>query len=404
MKTLYLHIGTPKTATSSIQNFLAINRNVLEKHSYCFPKSLEKTAYVNPKRNAHFLITDYFLEDGSHDIQAEDACMLRGMEQIHDLLLQVDNVILSEENIWRFSSYSRKRLFPFIADTAREFGYQVKIIVYLRRQDQFLLSRWNQNVKNSARSEIHPIREHLKEVDEKQKLVVNYGKKLDKIAEVFGKENVIVRRFDPKSWVNGSIIEDFMQCVGLEMTEEYQMPDRMVNPGLKGNTVEIKRLINESRSLTTDEKNYVGESLRKMSEDSGRRYPVSMLSVEETKALIKKYEKQNAYVAEQYIGDGKPLFDDTVADMACWEENNPYMQEDIIHFISETVVRLHHENEDLQSQIHLLQGEIMQLRSEIGGQNKKLRKVSEWQEKLKQAMRHPLRTVFRRVFRRKSVV
>lgn len=47
MKTLYLHIGTTKTATTSIQRFLEENKDVLQKYGYCFPDSL----HVYPRAN-----------------------------------------------------------------------------------------------------------------------------------------------------------------------------------------------------------------------------------------------------------------------------------------------------------------------------------------------------------------
>lgn len=37
MKTLYLHIGTPKTATTSIQSFCYQNREILEKQGFYYP-------------------------------------------------------------------------------------------------------------------------------------------------------------------------------------------------------------------------------------------------------------------------------------------------------------------------------------------------------------------------------
>lgn len=37
MKTLYLHIGTPKTAATFLQNFCYANRETFEKFGYCYP-------------------------------------------------------------------------------------------------------------------------------------------------------------------------------------------------------------------------------------------------------------------------------------------------------------------------------------------------------------------------------
>ena len=56
MKTLYLHIGTTKTATTSIQRFLEENKDVLQKYGYCFPDSLHVYPRANKRRNAHFLV------------------------------------------------------------------------------------------------------------------------------------------------------------------------------------------------------------------------------------------------------------------------------------------------------------------------------------------------------------
>ena len=78
---------------------------------------------------------------------------------------------------------------------ADEQNYQIKVIVYLRRQDKFLLSRWNQSVKQrtSHVSEM-PCDQYFKMTQEKNEKIYQYDKKLDEIAKVIGKENLIVRR------------------------------------------------------------------------------------------------------------------------------------------------------------------------------------------------------------------
>lgn len=56
MKTLYLHIGTPKTGTTSIQEFMVCSREALQKHGICYPDIQKKFANISPNRNGHFLV------------------------------------------------------------------------------------------------------------------------------------------------------------------------------------------------------------------------------------------------------------------------------------------------------------------------------------------------------------
>ena len=44
-KTLYLHIGLPKTGTTSIQNYLFENREALMQRGVCYPKPLASVGH-----------------------------------------------------------------------------------------------------------------------------------------------------------------------------------------------------------------------------------------------------------------------------------------------------------------------------------------------------------------------
>ena len=56
MKTLYLHIGMPKTGTTSIQTFCELNRELLKEMGYWYPESIHKYKNVSIRRNGHFLV------------------------------------------------------------------------------------------------------------------------------------------------------------------------------------------------------------------------------------------------------------------------------------------------------------------------------------------------------------
>lgn len=85
-----------------------------------------------------------------------------------------------------------------------------------------LISRWNQEVKQNFNSVAVMTCEEYLAASEKKKKIYQYAQKLDEIAAVIGKNNLIVRRFSPKSWKDGSIIHDFMHEIGLTSQRNFR--------------------------------------------------------------------------------------------------------------------------------------------------------------------------------------
>lgn len=356
MKTLFLHVGTSKTATSSIQKFCVQNKMVLAEKGFWYPKAIRAYPTVSSNRNAHFLIGKILDEEGNRDFSEEESAFNLGMENLHHCFQDYDNVVLSDERIWYASGRSHKDLWDTLKQDAKEQGYTIKIIVYLRRQDTFLSSRWNQLVKAGSCTE--PWEKHVRGSSKRLSHILDYAKKIDSIAEVFGKENIIVRRFGREHFYQSSVYADFLQCLGLELTSGYQAPEMDVNPAMKGNTFEILRIMNTAPVLNKYNKAYWWKLVSMCSEESDKRYQYSMFSTEEAEEFLEQYREGNERIAREYIGDGKPLFDYAVENLPKWDKCNEYMMEDVIRVFTVISYDFHEEIVRLKAENHILKNEI----------------------------------------------
>lgn len=352
MKTLHIHIGTPKTATTAIQTFCMENEAVLESKSYCYPLFPYVYKKVAKGRNGHFLIGT--IEDGSGNrrIEDEEKRFRDSMRKIRELFQTFDHVILSEEDIWRLMDDYRKGLWEKIEREAKEAGFQIHVIVYLRRQDKYFISNWNQNIKQKIGTFAEStFDEFLEKANKKTRL--EYFEKLERVAKVVGKENITVRRFDKGEFEGGSIYADFLFAIGLKLTDEYVISQGVRNVGLYGNIHEFKRVLNGLPQLedASNEK-FIRELMLECSEISGEYYPCEMLSKEETEAFLENYKVGNQKIAEEYLHepDGN-LFDYTVKDVPKWQKENAFVYEDIIRFIGVMTTSLYEENQKLKSDI-----------------------------------------------------
>lgn len=348
-KTLYLHIGMPKTATTAIQHFCRDNREEFHKYGYEYPMFEFEYANVGMWRNGHFLLGNVNQAQGNRDFEAEEKIFLEAFEQIQEEFETYDNIILSDEGVWNHGFRLGGMCWNRLQRELEKDMFTVKVIVYLRRQDEFVYSWWNQIVKTGLRkTSVITWEEMIRRLPVVQ---LDYYGTLEKIAEIVGKENIIVRRFDRSQFAGQMIQADFLQAVGLEFSEEYQIQEEISNVSLTKNCNEIKRILNSLPQLDQKGNDFFRAQLREFSRQSAEDKKCGMMSRQELKEFMSKYEEGNRRIAREYLGGEEWLFEEDYQVEEKWNPRNLDMIEDIVKLFGTSTLSLMRRNEELECQM-----------------------------------------------------
>ena len=331
MKTLYLHIGTPKTASTAIQSFCGANQEILNSHGYDYPDLGVRYPYIRWQRNAHFLVGD--LRGKERDLEKEEQLVAECFQKIYQSFQKYDNVVLSEERIWLEGIKSKEKIWKWIDRELKKGIFSVKVIVYLRRQDEFIYSRWNQQIK-AAVGLFSPnyVRKWEEMLEDLSVPSIDYYGILKRIEKYVGKENIIVRQFDRKKFVGGTIYADFLNAVGLAYSDDYTIEQDTENISLTKNNLEIKRIVNGLPGLNETSNKILRNCLYKCSELPSDDKKYNMFSEQEMRELLARCEEGNNKIVEEYLDGEKKLFDDTYKAEEKWTPDNPGMMTDVIRF------------------------------------------------------------------------
>lgn len=360
MKTLYLHIGTPKTATTAIQSFCYENREVLEQHGYCYPMFDYSFENVHKYRNGHFLVCRVLDEKRKRIPEQQEKLTMQIMAELLQVFEEHDKVILSDEGIWNRGFFEDTHCWSKIQRELVEKGIVVKVIVYFRRQDDFLFSWWNQQVKEGL---LGSSVMDWKEVTKKLPYIkLDYYGYLEQIAQYVGKEQIVVRLFDRNRFKGGSIQEDFLDAIGLSLTDDFKMTDDMKNISLTKNNIELKRIMNTLPDLGKKENAIFRQIVTQMSENTAEDKSLSMFSEEEDAQFMQQYEEGNKKIAGEYMHKEGTLFEEGRQGDNKWTMDNEQMLRDIICFFGTTTLHLMKENEELKSQLNVQKQHINNIR------------------------------------------
>lgn len=335
MTTVYISIGTPKTGTTALQNFMRRNDGEMRKQGYCYPLLRLGISGLYRDRNGQFLIYESHQENKK---EHEAEIKKKAYEQLGELAKQYPNIVLSDEQIW-YRCRRSENFWREVIEDFRKINCEIKVIAYLRRQDLLIQSLWNQSIKMFRKGTM--TFQQCMENDYFRYFPMDYYENLKFIEKDLGKENIIVRPYE-RGRFEGSehtIFSDFFESIGLKLTDGFDRDGDTRNLGLEGNYIEIKRLINgvpeyrEMRDFLSRPVLY-GSTYRS---EIGENPKSGMFTYEEQVAYLAQFEEGNQKIAEEYLGrpKGEPLFYDEVRAMPVWSLNEETMYRDIITTMTE---------------------------------------------------------------------
>ena len=199
-KTIYLHIGMQKAGSTSIQAFLYENRIKLQDYDVFYP------VVPNDKNEKNYNIDEYinYRQVTLKVIQKGFKAYNKFFEEKY--LTQINNncskIILSDEIMFAHQD-------TVFADALLNRGFDVKVIVYVRKPAEYITSLWQERIKPYSDSKVGRIEDFMLSEKAGYELILKYIEKL-------GKDNVIVRPFENAQWKNGNLYEDFLCSVGVD--------------------------------------------------------------------------------------------------------------------------------------------------------------------------------------------
>jgi hypothetical protein len=229
-KTLFIHIGFPKTGTSAIQKFCVNNYKILKEQFNLYYPDFGRWVDGSHHKIA-FALTENIYEQ-MKDEQEQ-------IEYLEDLERKIknsecSNILLSSEC---FKLYNNANFINKFKD-----NYNIKIICYLRRQDEYMESCYAQIVKDITRQEKRTFEKYHKDTSNS----LFYSNILDHWEKLTSKDNFIIKVYDKNSFKNGSIIEDFLDIFDLNISSgNFSFLSQNVNESLSRKTTLYKVLVNK---------------------------------------------------------------------------------------------------------------------------------------------------------------
>ncbi|EAJ9832380.1 hypothetical protein FBH93_07080, partial [Campylobacter coli] len=330
--TAYVHIGTPKTGTTTIQKFLYLNREKLEIQNIIYANSIESYTRHNILVNFCFEFRNNF---NWEKIKFERILKYRSRLKLFYALKEEvaqakGDFIFSTEGItWHF--YDVKYI-KILKKFFKELGFdRVILILYLRNTSDLLISLSAQLIKTNYSSIpcfINPWEYDRQYIFDNQWLCQKYS-------EIFGKENLIVRLFDGNEFYQGDLLKDFIHSIGLKWENNFIIPLKQ-NESLDLIGVELCKALNKQNSnydefMELYSKYFISKSL------FTKFYPPKKI----IQSYLDYFEESNEWVRKEFFPHKERLF--PKKDLSDYKENyglkemKPEYWDKIAEFIADIV-------------------------------------------------------------------
>jgi len=303
----YLHIGTEKTGTTSIQLFFSDNRTLLAEKGYYYLESLGlphnkflPLAAINLSRRYGLtkklkLITDDELLEFQKNIQ------LRLKNEV-EKLPHYAKVICSSEHIQsRLTTVEEIERLKIILN---EVGLDdITVIVYFRNPSKTANSLFSTSIKGGE-----TLRNVPPPTEEYYENICNHKKTVEKFASVFSKEKIVIRLFRKDKFKNHSLIHDISSIIGIDSyLDELTIPEHQ-NKALSLLGLMILRNLNEKIPIYNSDgvNNQRNDLVNIITEYFSE--PKFVMDKELYQAYDSYFAQSNQWIRENYFPEEEELF------------------------------------------------------------------------------------------------
>ncbi|MBB3168363.1 hypothetical protein [Simiduia aestuariiviva] len=336
----YLHIGTEKTGTTSIQKALADGRTTLLENHILYPVSLGERNHVKLalscyKGNRRIDFFERVLAQSDMSLEDFRDSMVK---EFHDELemYELRQVVISNEHLSAVlnDSVSIEELFKFLND----YFLRIIVVVYLRRQDRLATSLHTTRILSGSSQfgDVFSLQGGGSRYE--------YAKLIKSYQDIFGKENIIIRRYQEGGLVQGDSLHDFLSVTSLD---KYVAPVGLVNENasLSEKAQEFLAYFNKEIPKFIDGMpNPLYGDIQRLLRDSFSG-PGFYPAISEAKAFYSIYSEGNEYIRSVYFPEDASLFNE---DFTMYREKgaNRLCVEDAMKITASIWSQLHFEMEE----------------------------------------------------------
>ena len=286
MTTLYIHIGVHKTGTTTIQNVLTRNADVLLANGVHAPDRLLYEGRDREVKRHHELAWTIMRPRQRPRKTAEADTVYRA----YNAAIAASPhraVVLSSE---AFSKLGERQVAEF---RSRLYRCDTKIVVYVRNQVDWVESFANQSIKSRGEWDVDKL---VKEITPQ----ADFYRKIMIWADQFGKENIIVRVYENTP----NIVEDFMDVLEVGKDVALAIENVRTNPSLSAQTLEFKRLMNARNGHDRALQN----ALKRIQKAENWTSRANILSRRHTEEIIASAVEGNDKLWREFLPSGTPTF------------------------------------------------------------------------------------------------
>lgn len=288
----FLHIGAEKTGTTSIQRSLELNQVYLEKSNIFYPNMFHN--------NNHPKIACYAMDDDTVDVRKKRFNLINKeniiafrKKFIDDFEIELEQknndstIIIVNEHLCRLLHESEVlRLKHFLCNYFDE----IKIIIYLRRQDRLMKSLYSTLIKNGSKRDYVFPKYNNKKIN--IFTTYNYKRILDLWSNIWSKDDISIRIFEIDKLYNNNVVFDFLDFVGIK--DKSSIKYIYENKGLSHKALMTLLLIN--KTINSKHRGNIGKVF-------GELFPGDGMLVTKNEAVnfLKYFEHDNNLVAKNYL-------------------------------------------------------------------------------------------------------